>query len=127
DSMGFPVPAGTAAKLVHPDRQVVNLVGDGGFLMCNMELATAVATDTDAVTIVMNDAKYGMIRNYQRRSGFDEVATDIPQVDIAALAESFGVRGVQIEEPDDVQPAIEDALAADEHVVLDVIINSDAE
>lgn len=127
DSMGFPVPAGTAAKLVHPDRHVVNLVGDGGFLMCNMELATAVATDTDAVTIVMNDAKYGMIRNYQRRSGFDEVATDIPRVDIAALAESFGVRGVRVEEPDDVRPAIEDALVADEHTVLDVIIDPDAE
>jgi acetolactate synthase-1/2/3 large subunit len=127
DSMGFPVPAGTAAKLVHPDRHVVNLVGDGGFLMCNMELATAVATDTDAVTIVMNDAKYGMIRNYQRRSGFDEVATDIPRVDIAALAESFGVRGVRVKEPDDVRPAIEDALVADEHTVLDVIIDPDAE
>jgi len=127
DSMGFPIPAGTAAKLVHPDRHVVNLVGDGGFLMCNMELATAVATDTDAVTIVMNDAKYGMIRNYQRRSGFDEVATDIPRVDIAALTESFGVRGVRVEEPDEVQPAIENALAADEHIVLDVIVDPDAE
>lgn len=127
DSMGFPVPAGTAAKLVYPDRHVVNLVGDGGFLMCNMELATAVATDTDAVTIVMNDAKYGMIRNYQRRSGFNEVATDIPRVDIAALAESFGVRGVRVEEPEEVRPAIEDALAADEHTVLDVIVDPDAE
>lgn len=127
DSMGFPVPAGTAAKLVHPDRQVVNLVGDGGFLMCNMELATAVATNTDAVTIVMNDAKYGMIRNYQHRSGFDEVATDIPRVDIAALAESFGVRGVRVEEPDNVRPAIEDALEANKHTVLDVIVDPDAE
>ncbi|WP_323192148.1 thiamine pyrophosphate-binding protein [Halostella sp. PRR32] len=127
DSMGFPVPAGNAAKLVAPDRQVVNLIGDGGFLMCNMELATAVSTDTDAVTIVMNDAKYGMIWNYQRSDDHAEIATDIPQADIAAMAESFGVRGVTVEDPEEVRPALETALGADEHVVLDVHIDPTAE
>ncbi|ELZ80979.1 hypothetical protein C453_18620 [Haloferax elongans ATCC BAA-1513] len=127
DSMGFPVPAGNAAKLVDPDRQVVNLIGDGGFLMCNMELATAVATETDAVTVVMNDAKYGMIWNYQRSDGHAEIATDIPPTDIAAMAESFGVRGVAVEHPDEVRPALESALEADEHVVLDVHIDPTAE
>ena len=127
DSMGYPVPAGNAAKLADPDRQVVNLIGDGGMLMCNMELATAVAADTDALTIVMNDSKYGMIWNYQRRDGHSEIGTDIPSTDFAAMAESFGVRGVRVEDPDNVQPAIEEALAADEHVVLDVVIDPTAE
>lgn len=127
DSMGFPVPAGNAAKLVDADRQVVNLIGDGGFLMCNMELATAVATETDAVTIVMNDAKYGMIWNYQRSDDHAEIATDIPQTDIAAMAESFGVLGLTVEEPAEVRPALERAFAADEHVVLDVHIDPTAE
>ncbi|MFB6222970.1 MAG: thiamine pyrophosphate-binding protein [Haloarcula sp.] len=127
DSMGFPVPAGNAAKLVHPDRQVVNLIGDGGFLMCNMELATAVATETDAVTVVMNDAKYGMIWNYQRSDGHAQIATDIPQTDIAAMAESFGVRGITVETPEEVRPALETALDADEHVVLDIRIDPTAE
>lgn len=127
DSMGFPVPAGNAAKLVDSDREVVNLIGDGGFLMCNMELATAVATETDAVTLVMNDSKYGMIWNYQRSGGHNEIATDIPSVNIAAMAEAFGVRGVRIEDPDDVRPALEAALAADEHVVLDVVTDPSAE
>jgi len=127
DSMGFPVPAGNAAKLVDADRQVVNLIGDGGFLMCNMELATAVATETDAVTIVMNDAKYGMIWNYQRSDDHAEIATDIPQTDIAAMAESFGVPGLTVEEPAEVRPALERAFAADEHVVLDVHIDPRAE
>lgn len=127
DSMGFPVPAGNAAKLVDPDRQVVNLIGDGGFLMCNMELATAVATDTDAVTVVMNDAKYGMIWNYQRADGHAEIATDIPETDFAAMAESFGVRGIRVEAPEEVRPALEEALDADEHVVLDVSIDPTAE
>lgn len=127
DSMGFPVPAGNAAKLVEPDRAVVNLIGDGGFLMCNMELATAVATETDAVTVVMNDSKYGMIWNYQRSGGHNEIATDIPPVNIAAMAKAFGVRGVRIENPDEVRPALEAALAADEHVVLDVVTDPSAE
>lgn len=127
DSMGYPVPAGNAAKLVDPDRQVVNLIGDGGMLMCNMELATAAATGTDAVTVVMNDGKYGMIWNYQRTGGHAEVATDIPDTDFAAMAESFGVRGVRVTSPDEVRPAIADALAADEHVVLDVVIDPTAE
>ncbi|RQG86715.1 thiamine pyrophosphate-binding protein [Natrarchaeobius halalkaliphilus] len=127
DSMGFPVPSGNAAKLVDPDRQVVNLIGDGGFLMCNMELATAVETETDAVTIVFNDGKYGMIWNYQRSAGHAEVATDIPTVDIATMAESFGVRGIRVTEPDEVRPALEEALEADEHVVLDVRIDPTAE
>ncbi|SFS93012.1 thiamine pyrophosphate-binding protein [Halostagnicola kamekurae] len=127
DSMGFPVPAGNAAKLVDDDRQVVNLIGDGGFLMCNMELATAVETETDAVTIVFNDGKYGMIWNYQRRDNHAEIATDIPTVDIATMAESFGVRGVRVTDPDEVRPALADALEAEEHVVLDVRIDPEAE
>ncbi|MFC4247948.1 thiamine pyrophosphate-binding protein [Natribaculum luteum] len=127
DSMGFPVPAGNAAKLVDPDRQVVNLIGDGGMLMCNMELVTAVATGTDAVTIVMNDAKYGMIWNYQQRDGHAEIATDIPQVDFATMADSMGARGVRVEDPTNVRPALEEALAADEHVVLDIVVDPTAE
>jgi len=127
DSMGFPVPAGNAAKLVDPDRQVVNLIGDGGFLMCNMELATAVATETDAVTVVMNDSKYGMIWNYQRSDGHAEVATDIPTTDIATMAESFGVSGIRVEDPDEVRPALETALSADGHVVLDIRTDPGAE
>lgn len=127
DTMGFPVPAGNAAKLVYPDRQVVNLIGDGGFLMCNMELATAVETDTNAVTVVMNDSKYGMIWNYQREREYDEVATTNPPVNFASMAESFGVRGVRVDQPGDVRPALEEALAADEHTVLDVVVDPEAE
>lgn len=127
DSMGYPVPAGNAAKSVDPDRQVVNLIGDGGMLMCNMELATAVETGADAVTIVMNDAKYGMIWNYQRQDGHHEVATDIPEVDFAAMAEAFGARGTRIEDPGEVRSSLEEALAADEHVVLDVVVDPAAE
>lgn len=127
DSMGYPVPAGNAAKLVDPNRQVVNLIGDGGMLMCNMELATAVATETDAVTIVMNDSKYGMIWNYQRRDGHAEIATDIPPTNFATMAESFDVRGVRVEAPEEVRPALVDALEADEHVVLDVVVDPAAE
>jgi len=127
DSMGFPVPAGNAAKLVDHDRQVVNLIGDGGFLMCNMELATAAATGTDAVTVVMNDSKYGMIWNYQQADDHAEVATDIPPIDIAAMAESFGVTGISVEDPDDIRPSLKRALEADEHVVLDVQVDPTAE
>jgi acetolactate synthase-1/2/3 large subunit len=127
DSMGFPVPAGTAAKLVDPTRQVVNLIGDGGFLMCNMELATAVETGTDAVTLVMNDSKYGMIWNYQRSEGHAEVATDIPTVDIAGMAETFGLTGIRVEQPEHVRDALQEALSADEHVVLDVRTDPGAE
>jgi acetolactate synthase-1/2/3 large subunit len=127
DSMGFPIPAGTAAKLVDPTRQVVNLIGDGGFLMCNMELATAVETGTDAVTLVMNDSKYGMIWNYQRSEGHAEVATDIPTVDIAGMAETFGLTGIRVEQPEHVRDALQEALSADEHVVLDVRTDPSAE
>lgn len=127
DSMGYPVPAGNAAKLVDPDRQVVNLIGDGGMLMCNMELATAVETDTDAITVVMNDSKYGMIWNYQRKGGHTEIGTDIPPTNFALMAESFGARGVRVEEPEEVRSALVDALESDEHVVLDVIIDPEAE
>jgi acetolactate synthase-1/2/3 large subunit len=127
DSMGFPVPSGNAAKLVDANRQVVNLIGDGGFLMCNMELATAVETGTDAVTVVMNDAKYGMIWNYQRSAGYAEVGTDIPRVDVATMAESFGVTGVRVEDPAEVRSALEEALAAEDHVVLDVAVDPEAE
>lgn len=127
DSMGFPVPAGVAAKLVDPDRQLINLLGDGGFLMCSMELATVVEQGLDGVTLVMNDSAYGMIKQSQRGRGVAEIATDLPPTDYAVMAEAYGVRGVRIESPDEVRPAIEDALAADEHVVLDVVTDPDAD
>ncbi|WP_135304773.1 thiamine pyrophosphate-binding protein [Haloarcula amylovorans] len=127
DSMGFPIPAGNAAKLADPDRQVVNLIGDGGFLMCNMELVTAAATETDAVTVVMNDSKYGMIWNYQRGGDHAEIATDIPTTDIASMAEALGVTGIRVNEPKEVKPALEMALADDDHVVVDIRTDPTAE
>lgn len=96
-------------------------------ILCNMELATAVETGTDAATVVMNDGKYGMIWNYQRRGGHTEVATDIPEMDFAAMAESFGAGGVRVEDPDEVRPALVDALDADEHIVLDIVVDPAAE
>jgi acetolactate synthase-1/2/3 large subunit len=114
-----------AAKLVDPDRQLVNLLGDGGFLMCSMELATVVEQGLDGVTLVMNDSAYGMIKQSQRGRGVAEVATDIPPTDYASMAEAYGVRGVRIESPDEVRPALEAVVP--KHVVLDVVTDPDAD
>ena len=89
--MGYGLPAALAAKLRHPDRPVLCFIGDGGFQMCALELATAVQEDLAVVVIVVNNGMYGTIRSFQeRRYPGRVVATALANPDFVALAQACG-------------------------------------
>ena len=90
-AMGYGLPAAIAAKLVHPDRDVVCLAGDGDFLMTAQELATARQSGAPVVVLVVDNGMYGTIRMHQeRRFPGRPSGTDLANPDFVALAQAFG-------------------------------------
>ena len=111
-AMGYGVPAGVAAKLAAPDRTVVSVSGDGCFLMCAQELATAKRYGAAVIFIVVDNASYGTIRMHQERDYPARVSgTDLTNPDFCAFAESFGVKGVLVERDADFPEAFKAAEA----------------
>jgi acetolactate synthase-1/2/3 large subunit len=109
-AMGFGFPAGIAAKLLHPDRDVIALAGDGCFLMSAQELATAVQHGVNLITLVIDNGSYGTIRMYQERQYPGRVmATELRNPDFAAYARAFGAWGATVEKTEDFAPIFEQA------------------
>jgi acetolactate synthase-1/2/3 large subunit len=123
-AMGYGLPAAIAAGLVHRDRSVVALVGDGGFGMTLAEVETAVRSGLRTVIVVFDNQRYGMIRSYQdRRPGAAAVATDLGPIDFAAAARALGARGVKVEDDAAVEPALRQALVADRPTVVHLVVD----
>ncbi|MEU8132916.1 thiamine pyrophosphate-binding protein [Streptodolium elevatio] len=122
-TLGFAFPTGLGAKAARPDVPVVTLSGDGGFLFAAGELATAVQYGINTVNVVFDDGAYGNSNRDQReRFGGREIGTALRNPDWAALARSFGANGVALSAPDDLGPALRDALGADAPTVISVPI-----
>ncbi len=120
-AMGFGMPAAVAASLRYPDRPVVALIGDGGFLMTGTELATAVRHKTRFVAIVSNNGSYGTIRLHQEKHYPGRIsATELVNPDFAALARSFGATGLNLTQSADSARIVAEALAAKGPAVIDV-------
>jgi acetolactate synthase I/II/III large subunit len=126
-AMGYGVPAAVAAKLLHPERIVVAMAGDGDFLMTGQELATAVQYDAAIVVLVINNGMYGTIRMHQERHYPGRVSgTDLVNPDFAALAVSFGAYGVAVERTEDFAPAFESALASGRPALIELRVDPEA-
>jgi acetolactate synthase I/II/III large subunit len=113
--MGFGIPAALGAKLVHPDRPVVAVVGDGGFAMTMNGLMTAVEQDIPIITVVFNNNALGWVLH-----GSGPFAAEFKDWDHAAIARAMGCRGVRVDDPAGLAPALREALAAREPCVIDV-------
>jgi acetolactate synthase I/II/III large subunit len=113
--MGFGIPAALGAKLVHPDRPVVAVVGDGGFAMTMNGLMTAVEQDIPIITVVFNNNALGWVLH-----GSGPFAAEFHDWDHAAIARAMGCRGVRVEDPAGLAPALREALASREPSVIDV-------
>ena len=114
-AMGMGIPAGIAAALRFPDRQVFSIVGDGGALMTGSELATAVAQKAKIRVIVANNNHYGTIR-YHQEVHFptrDHYATNLVNPDFAKYGESFGLKCFTIYNTEEVLPTIKSAMEVD--------------
>ena len=118
-AMGYGLPAAIAAALVHRDRPVVALVGDGGFAMTMAELETAVREHARVIVLVLDNERYGTIRMWQERRGTGQgVATELGPIDFVAIARACGARGVRVETDAELEPALRQALAADTPTVI---------
>ncbi|MBD2428238.1 acetolactate synthase large subunit [Phormidium sp. FACHB-1136] len=118
-AMGIAIPGGLAAKLVHPNRKVVAVTGDGGFMMNCQELETALRIGTAFVTVIFNDGGYGLIEwkqmNYYGESAFIHFSNP----DFVKLAESMGLKGYRVESTEDLMPTLKMALEDNVPAVID--------
>ncbi len=122
-AMGIGVPGAIAAKLVHPDRRVVAVVGDGAFLMNSQELETARRIGTNIVVVVWRDDGYGLIDWKQRNEFGHPFGVEFGNPDLVAYAESFGIAGFRPSSAADLYPTLLRALAVDGPAVVDVPID----
>jgi acetolactate synthase-1/2/3 large subunit len=110
-TMGAGLPSAMAAKMVHPDRKVVAVAGDGGFMMNSQELETAVRYNLNIAVIVLRDNAYGMIKWKQSGMGFDNFGMDMGNPDFVKLAEAFGARGWRPKSTEEFRQNLRQALA----------------
>ncbi len=125
-SMGYGVPSAVAAQVAHPDRIVVSFSGDGDFLMCGQEIATARQYDLPITFVVVNNGTYGTIRMHQERFYPTRVSgTDLVNPDFCALAKAYGLHGELVEATDDFAPAFERCRASGGPALIEVRIDQD--
>ena len=120
-AMGIGLTGAIGAQVAYPERKVVALSGDGGFLMSCPDLATAVMYDLPVVTLVMNDNQYTSIERGQLRRFGKRIGVELVNPDFVQFAESFGAIGLRVEDPNDFKPTFEKALAFDKPVLVEVM------
>jgi len=118
-SMGIAVPGAIAAKLAYPQRKVVAVTGDAGFLMNSQEIETAMRLHIPVVILVWNDASYGLIEWKQENQFGRTSNVKFTNPDFVQYAQSFGAVGVKIERTEDLMPELTAALARDTVTVID--------
>ena len=118
-AMGIAIPGAMAAKLVHRDRKVVAVTGDGGFMMNCQELETALRVNTPFVTLIFNDNGYGLIEWKQINQFGHSTSIGFGNPDFVKFAESMGLKGYRVESAADLIPTLQKALADDVPAVID--------
>ena len=119
-TLGFGLPAAIGAKAARPDRPVVALCGDGGFMFNCQELAAAVQCDAPVVTLVFNDEAYGVLRPQQEARYGVAHAVDVVNPDFMGLAEAFGVDGCRVASIEQLGPAVAKAIEADRSALIEL-------
>ena len=121
--MGIALPGGIAAKLLDPDRRVVTLSGDGGFLMSVHELETAKRECAATVNLVFRDSGLGSIRWKQMAKFKRTVGTDFGNPDFTDLAKAFGLRGFRVEHPKELRSVLEEAMESKDPCLVDIPVD----
>ncbi len=117
-AMGYAVPAALAAKLVHPDRQVISVSGDGGFSMALNGMMTARDENIPIVAVILNNSALGWVKHGQ---GNRTIASTFAEMDFAAIAKSIGIHGIRVTEPGQIAGAMEEALNCGQPCVVDIV------
>ncbi len=119
-TMGAGLASGTIAKYLNPESKTVVITGDGGLIMNLGDLETTVRLGINIVVIVVNNSSYGMIKIKQKQQGLTEFGLDLINPDFVKLAESFGAKGVRLEDASALDETIKQALKTKGAVIIDV-------
>ena len=109
-TMGAGLPSAMSASILYPDRRVLAVCGDGGFMMNSQEMETAVRLGLNLVVLIVQDNAYGMIRWKQAVDGFADWGLTFGDPDFVKYAESYGAKGSRVETADGLVPALEAAF-----------------
>jgi acetolactate synthase I/II/III large subunit len=125
-TMGYGFPAAIGAKIGNPDCEVIDIAGDGSFLMNSQELATAVVNDIPVKVAILNNGCLGMVRQWQElffEKRYSATILGRTSPDFVKLAEAYGALGLRATKPSEVESVIRTALASDRPTVMDFIVN----
>ena len=122
-TMGAGLPSAMAAKLVNPDKPVIAVCGDGGFMMNSQEMETAVRLGLHLVVIILRDDAYGMIKWKQAHMKFADFGLDYGNPDFVLYAQSYGARGWRIDATDQLLPRVQACLAEPAVHLIDVPVD----
>jgi pyruvate dehydrogenase (quinone) len=125
-SMASAMPQAIGAQLEFPDRQVISLSGDGGFAMMMGDILTIHQYNLPVKIVVYNNSQLGFVAMEMKVAGLPPFGTDLKNPDFAKMAAAIGIKGIRVESPENIQSAIEKALAHDGPVLIDVVINPEA-
>jgi acetolactate synthase I/II/III large subunit len=122
-TMGAGLPSAMAAKIVHPNKPVITVCGDGGFMMNSQEMETAVRLKLHIVVIILRDDAYGMIKWKQTNMQFANFGLDYGNPDFVKYAESYGAKGWRIAAADELLPRVLACLAEPAVHLIDVPVD----
>jgi len=122
-TMGAGLPSAMAAKMVYPERKVLAVCGDGGFMMNSQELETAVRLDLDLVVLILNSNGYGMIKWKQAGMGFEDFGLDFGNPDFVKYAEAYGAQGHRITQTSELRPKLLECLNGKGVHVIEVAVD----
>ena len=122
-SMANAMPQAIGAQTTFPDRQVVSLSGDGGFAMLMGDLISVVQLRLPVKVVAFNNGALGFIELEQKSTGFLDFGTDLANPNFAAMAETIGIRGIRLEDAEEVTDGSAAAFAFDGPVLIDAVVN----
>jgi acetolactate synthase-1/2/3 large subunit len=127
-TLGFGFPTAIGVKAAMPDKAVVSMTGDGGFMFGMPELASAIQHDIGLVTVVFNNSAFGNVRRDQQER-FDShlIGADLENPDFVRLAESFGAAAYRVHSPAELRPVLAKAIDDDVPAIIDVVIERGSE
>jgi acetolactate synthase-1/2/3 large subunit len=124
-AMGFGFPAALAAKVVHPERPVLSILGDGDFMMTVQDIETGVREGIVATILILNDSCYRALRYSQRILYGRIYGSEYQNPDFVKLAESFGAAGFLIQSPEEIEPVLKQAMGCGKLAIVDARIDAD--
>ena len=122
-SMGIGVPGAVAAKLLNPEKRVLTITGDGGFMMNCQELETAVRLGLSFVVLIFHDSGYGLIKWRQMDQYGESLSVDFTNPDFVKFAESMNCKGYRISSADELIPVLEDAFRQKAPSIIDCAVD----